>query len=104
MQARVRLPSSEGRIDADVNVLAFNVDTDAGRHDVAVNAQDRPILGDYLVLGEDLWSRFKGGRESLRYYRELVKCLSGRTHERLHRRLEATVKELHHLAGEVYQL
>ncbi len=58
------------------------------------------ILEDYLVLKEELWTRFKGGRESLWYYRELVKCLRNRTDPRLHRRLEATVKELHHLARE----
>ena len=61
------------------------------------------ILEDYLVHGEGLWPRFKGGRESLWYYRELVKRLRGCTDSRLHRRLEATVKELHHLAGEEYR-
>lgn len=60
------------------------------------------ILEDYLVHGEDLWRRFKGGRDSLWYYRELVKRLRDGTDPRLHRRLEATVKELHHLAGEDY--
>ena len=60
------------------------------------------ILEDYLVLKEELWTRFKGGRESLWYYRELVKQFRDRTDPRLYRRLEATVKELHHLAREEY--
>jgi (p)ppGpp synthase/HD superfamily hydrolase len=60
------------------------------------------ILEDYVEHGEDLWPRFKGGRESLWYYGELVKQLRERTDPRLYRRLEATVKELHRLAREEY--
>lgn len=59
------------------------------------------ILEDYRVEGEALWPRFKGGRESLWYYASLVDALRGRADARLHRRLEAAVRELHALASEL---
>lgn len=58
------------------------------------------ILEDYRLEGEALWSRFKGGRESLWYYDSLVDALRGQTDPRLHHRLEAAVRELHALASE----
>lgn len=61
------------------------------------------ILEDYRVEKEALWARLKGGRQSLWYYAELVDRLRGLIHARLHRRLEATVRELHALAGAPFQ-
>jgi (p)ppGpp synthase/HD superfamily hydrolase len=38
----------------------------------------RAILSDYRVLGEDLWERFKGGKEgTLWYYRAIAETLRG---------------------------
>jgi len=38
----------------------------------------RAVLSDYRVLGEDLWTRFNGGKEgTLWYYRAIVDTLQG---------------------------
>lgn len=38
----------------------------------------RAVLSDYRILGEDLWSRFNGGKEgTLWYYRAVVDTLRG---------------------------
>lgn len=62
----------------------------------------RSLLLDYRTLGEDLWSRFKGGREgTLWYYRELVEVYrtSGRVKAALVEELDRVVSELEGLAG-----
>lgn len=60
----------------------------------------RAILADYRVLGEKLWERFKGGRNSLWYYRELVKAFkTTRKHPRLIEELDRVVSELEELAS-----
>ena len=64
----------------------------------------RAILSDYRVLGEELWPRFKAGRESLWYYNSLVDAFSRRDDipKTLVDELEITVRELHALAREDY--
>ena len=64
----------------------------------------RAILSDYRTLGEPLWDRFKGGRESLWYYRSLVAAFkdAGRISGPLLDELERIVGELHSLASETY--
>ena len=38
----------------------------------------RAVLSDYRELGEDLWTRFNGGKEgTLWYYRAVVDTLRG---------------------------
>ena len=66
----------------------------------------RAILSDYRVLNEDLWNRFKGGRESLWYYRSLVVAFrdTGRINGPLLDELDRTVRELHSLASEKYSV
>ncbi len=61
----------------------------------------RSILLDYKYVGENLWGRFKGGREgTLWYYRELVNAFRGRGPSRLFDEFEATVAEIERLAKE----
>ena len=56
----------------------------------------RAILADYRVLGESLWSRFKGGRDdTLWYYRSLVSEFRKRGHH------PALVAELARVVGEL---
>lgn len=55
----------------------------------------RAILGDYLAIGEDVWERFKGGREgTMWYYRSLADTFDCLSPGRLADELSATVKEL----------
>ena len=50
------------------------------------------ILDDYEMVGEQLWSRFKGGREgTLWYYRALADAFRGRVPKLLWQRLEDAV-------------
>ena len=61
----------------------------------------RCILGDYRAVGDEVWERFRGGREdTLWYYREVTKALirSGRTP--LVDELERVVGKIERLAGE----
>ena len=64
----------------------------------------RAILSDYRDIGEALWDRFKGGRESLWYYHSLVTAFkkTGRINGSLLDELDRTVRELHSLASETY--
>ena len=39
----------------------------------------RAIVADLRALGNEVWARFKGGRESLWYYRELAKVFGQRS-------------------------
>jgi GTP pyrophosphokinase len=62
----------------------------------------RSTLLDYRVLGEDVWSRFRGGKEGLLwYFRSLVDIfrftLTG--HDPLIEELDRTVSELERLAN-----
>lgn len=60
----------------------------------------RSVLADYRELGEELWSRFRGGREgTLWYYRSLAGIFARRCGGRLAEELERTVAELERLAG-----
>ena len=65
--------------------------------DKAHNA--RAILSDYLVLGEELWSRFSGGKEgTLWYYAALVEAFREKGRPRLFREFQETVQRLQDLA------
>jgi (p)ppGpp synthase/HD superfamily hydrolase len=59
------------------------------------------ILLDYKDVGENLWARFRGGRDgTLWYYRQLLEAFKGRcATKRLLRQLEATVSEIEMLAS-----
>jgi GTP pyrophosphokinase len=58
----------------------------------------RSITADYRVLGEELWSRFNGGREgTLWYYRELADKFNELAPSLLSRELARTVTELEDL-------
>ncbi len=60
----------------------------------------RSVLSDYRAVGEDLWSRFTGGREgTLWYYRAVVDALAAKHDEPLVEELDRVVHELELLAG-----
>lgn len=60
----------------------------------------RAILADYRVMGEDLWGRFKGGREgTLWYYKALVEAYKKTGEHPVYDELERTVKDLFHQVG-----
>jgi (p)ppGpp synthase/HD superfamily hydrolase len=60
----------------------------------------RAILADYRVVGEELWSRFRGGREeSLWYYRELAEIFTRLRPGPLADELRRTVDEINSLAS-----
>lgn len=62
------------------------------------NARD--ILADYRQHGEEVWKRFRGGREgTLWYYRALVKAFRAAGSNRLVDELDRVVAELEHLVG-----
>jgi GTP pyrophosphokinase len=55
----------------------------------------RAILRDYRRLGEELWSRFNGGKEgTLWYYRALVEAFGGAGQSELIDELNRVVTEL----------
>ncbi len=61
----------------------------------------RSILNDYRVLGEEVWERFKGGKEgTLWYYRSLVEAFRKTGSTPLIEELERVVSELEELASE----
>lgn len=61
----------------------------------------RAVLADYRVLGEDLWSRFNGGREgTLWYYRALVEAFRAAGPISMLDELERVVSEIERLAEE----
>ena len=61
----------------------------------------RAIVADYRDLGEDLWARFRGGKEgTLWYYRALADGLSAHGPARLAAELARVVDELEALAGQ----
>jgi (p)ppGpp synthase/HD superfamily hydrolase len=60
----------------------------------------RTLVLDYRILGEDLWPRFRGGREgTLWYYRAMADLLSTADQSPLTEELQRTVAELELLAG-----
>ncbi len=60
----------------------------------------RAVLGDYRIVGEALWARFKGGREgTLWYYGELVKAFREAGGSPLVDELDRVVTEIHRLAA-----
>ena len=60
----------------------------------------RAILRDYLVVGDDLWDRFKAGRdEQLWYYRELADRFSHLLPGRMAVDLSDVVDELERVTG-----
>jgi (p)ppGpp synthase/HD superfamily hydrolase len=60
----------------------------------------RSLLCDYRVMGEELWSRFNGGKDgTLWYYRELIVVYRERGASPLLDELERVVTELERLAG-----
>jgi (p)ppGpp synthase/HD superfamily hydrolase len=60
----------------------------------------RAILYDYREVGEELWSRFRGGREeSLWYYRELAEIFCRRRPGPLADELRRTVEDVEALVG-----
>lgn len=60
----------------------------------------RSLARDYRVLGENLWSRFTGGREgTLWYYRAMVNALRSAGSEAVVDELDRAVTELETLAS-----
>jgi (p)ppGpp synthase/HD superfamily hydrolase len=60
----------------------------------------RSLIGDYRVLGEELWSRFRGGREgTLWYYRRAAELLRERLETGLTAELMHAVERLEALVG-----
>jgi (p)ppGpp synthase/HD superfamily hydrolase len=58
----------------------------------------RTVLSDYRLLGEDLWTRFNGGKEgTLWYYRAVVGTLQG--DDPIVEELDRVVTELEALSG-----
>lgn len=61
----------------------------------------RAILSDYREMGEDLWSRFNGGKKgTLWYYRSLVEAFGGPESGPLVAELARVVEELELLAAQ----
>lgn len=60
----------------------------------------RSVLSDYRAVGEDLWTRFNGGREgTLWYYRAVVDTLGAEHDDPIAEELDRVVRELERLAG-----
>ncbi len=62
----------------------------------------RAVLGDYRVVGEEIWSRFKGGKDgTLWYYRAMLDALLVHplANRRLVDELGRVVTEMENLAG-----
>jgi len=58
------------------------------------------LLGDYRRLGEEVWTRFRGGREgTLGYYRAVCAALKQAGETPLVAKLDRAVAELHEAAG-----
>lgn len=60
----------------------------------------RSLLADYRVLGEELWGRFRGGREgTLWYYRAMLEAYAAHGSSPLVDELRRTVEAMEALAG-----
>jgi (p)ppGpp synthase/HD superfamily hydrolase len=58
-------------------------------------ANARSMYKDYLTMGEDLWTRFKGGREgTLWYFREVLQVLRKNSTNSIFAELESVIKQL----------
>lgn len=63
----------------------------------------RSTLLDYRVIGEEVWSRFRGGKQGLLwYFRSLVETFRVAGNSPLIEELDRTVSELEHLVGYKY--
>ncbi len=62
-------------------------------------ANVRAVLDDYKVVGEALWSRFAGGRDTLWYYRAAADAFLATERTPLVDKLDRLVRELWALAG-----
>jgi (p)ppGpp synthase/HD superfamily hydrolase len=61
----------------------------------------RSILNDYQINGDEVWTRFKGGKEgSLWYYRELVEAFMKHGATPMVEELDRVVTEIERLASE----
>ena len=61
----------------------------------------RTVLSDYRALGEDLWTRFNGGRVgTLWYYRAIVEALRAGEDDPVVEELDRVVTELERLAAD----
>jgi (p)ppGpp synthase/HD superfamily hydrolase len=58
----------------------------------------RTLVTDYREIGEALWARFTGGRETLWYYRALVDAFASHGRDRLVDELDLAVTELEALS------
>lgn len=64
----------------------------------------RSILADFRSHGDAVWEKFKGGHDTLWYYREVVRAFETYgAPPRLLDELARTVKTIHELAGAPYQ-
>jgi (p)ppGpp synthase/HD superfamily hydrolase len=60
----------------------------------------RSIVRDLRNNGDEIWSRFKGGKEgTLWYYRSLLAVFQSVSHSRMAADLETIVREMEELAG-----
>ena len=60
----------------------------------------RTLVLDYRIMGEELWSRFRGGREgTLWYYRAMADLLLAAEQSPLTEELQRSVTELELLAS-----
>ncbi len=64
----------------------------------------RSIITDYRTLGEELWSRFSGGRETIWYYRALADQFSRVSSDTDPRGLHTLLAELHVAVEELEKL
>lgn len=64
----------------------------------------RSIITDYRTLGEGLWSRFSGGRETIWYYRALADQFSRVSSDTDPRGLHTLLAELHVAVEELEKL
>lgn len=63
-------------------------------------ARWRRFFCDYRDVGDELWTRFSGGRDgTLWYYRSLVDAFAAAEKSRLVDELDRTVSEIERLAG-----
>jgi len=60
----------------------------------------RAIVRDLRSSGDDLWTRFSGGRESVWYYRSLVTAFRAAGSNELVDELDRVVSEMEQLSGE----
>lgn len=62
-------------------------------------ANVRAIIDDYRLIGDELWGRFAGGRDTLWYYRAAADAFLSTGRSALFEKLDRLVTDLHRLAG-----